>query len=109
MGQGVRAGWLTDSVQPLLPLIERFLTMANTLTSLDPTIYESLDVVSREMVGFIPAVSRDSSAERAALNQSILVPVTPAQAAADNTPGVTPPNTGDQTIANVSMTISKSK
>lgn len=83
--------------------------MANTLTSLIPTIYESLDVVSREMVGFIPAVSRDASAERAALNQSILVPVTQAQSAADNTPAVTPPNTGDQTIGNVAMTISKSK
>jgi hypothetical protein len=83
--------------------------MSNTLTSLIPTLYESLDVVSREMVGFIPAVSRDSNAERAALNQSILVPVTQAQAAADNTPGVTPPNTGDQTIGNVPMTISKSK
>jgi hypothetical protein len=83
--------------------------MANTLTSLIPTIYEALDVVSREMVGFIPAVSRNSSAERAALNQTILVPITPATALADNTPAVTAPNTGDQTITNVPMTISKSK
>jgi hypothetical protein len=60
---------------------------ANTLTSLIPTIYEALDVVSREMVGFIPAVTRNSSAERAALNQSILVPITPASTAADNTAG----------------------
>lgn len=83
--------------------------MANTLTSLIPTIYESLDIVSREMVGFIPSVTRDSSADRAALNQSILVPITQAQALADNTPAVTAPNTGDQTIGNVPMTISKSK
>lgn len=83
--------------------------MSNTLTNLIPTIYESLDVVSREMVGFIPAVSRNSSAERAALNQSILVPVVQAQTAADNTPAVTPPNTGDQTVGNVAMTINKSK
>lgn len=83
--------------------------MANTLTNLTPTIYEALDVVSRELVGFIPAVNRNSSAERAALNQSILVPIVPANTLADNTPGVTAPNTGDQTVANVSMTISKSK
>lgn len=83
--------------------------MANTLTSLIPTIYESLDIVSREMVGFIPAVSRNSSAERAALNQSILIPIAPANSLADNTPAVTAPNTGDQTVGNVSMTISKSK
>lgn len=83
--------------------------MANTLTNLTPTLYEALDVVSREMVGFIPAVSRNSSAERAALNQTILVPITPANTLADNTAAVTAPNTGDQTITNVSMTISKSK
>jgi hypothetical protein len=83
--------------------------VANTLTSLVPTLYEALDVVSREMVGFIPAVSRNSSAERAALNQYILVPVTPAPSLADNTPAVTAPNTGDQTIGNVEMTINKSK
>jgi hypothetical protein len=83
--------------------------MANTLTNLIPTIYEGLDTVSREMIGFIPAVAKDVSAERAALNQQILVPVTQAQSAQDITPAVVPPDTGDQTIANVPMTITKSK
>lgn len=83
--------------------------MANTLTGLVPTLYESLDVVSRELVGMIPAVSRNSSAERAAVNESILIPIAPAVGLADTTPGVTAPNTGDQTITSVSMTISKSK
>jgi hypothetical protein len=83
--------------------------MANTLTGLIPTLYEALDVVSREMVGMIPAVTRNSSAERAAVGESILVPVTQPQAAQDVTPGVVPPDTGDQTIGNVSMTIQKSK
>src|ERR1043165_4224907 len=84
--------------------------MANTLTSLIPTMYEALDIVSRERVGFIPNVSRDSSAERAALNQSILVPIVPSTTAeADNTPAVNAPDTGDQSIGNVEITISKSK
>lgn len=83
--------------------------MANTLTNLIPTIYESLDVVSREMVGYIPAVARNSDGERAALNQTITIPITPAPTLADNTAAVSAPNTGDQTIGNVSMTISKSK
>lgn len=83
--------------------------MSNTITSLVPTIYEALDVVSRELVGFIPAVSRNSNVDRAALNQSVLVPVAPAASAADNNPAVSAPNTGDQTIGNISMTIDKSK
>lgn len=83
--------------------------MANTLTSLIPTIYESLDIVSREQIGFIPAVSRNANGERAALNQTIMIPIAPQASLADNTPAVTAPNTGDETIGNVSMTISKSK
>ncbi|MDE2302444.1 MAG: hypothetical protein KGK11_07765 [Sphingomonadales bacterium] len=83
--------------------------MANTLTGLIPTLYEALDTVSREMVGFIPAVSRDSSAARAALNETILVPVTTGQAAYDTVPGITAPNTGDQTVNSVAMTITRSK
>ena len=83
--------------------------MANTLTNLLPDMYEALDVVSRELTGFIPAVSRDSSVERAAIGQTVRVPVTPSASTATNTPGVTAPDTGDQTIDNVSVTISKSK
>ena len=83
--------------------------MANTLTGLTPTIYESLDVVSRELIGFIPAVTRDTSAERAALNQVIMVPIAPAQTLTDLTPAVTAPNQGDETIGNVQLTISRSK
>jgi hypothetical protein len=84
--------------------------MPNTLTDLIPTIYEALDEVSRERVGLLSAVSRNSSAERAALNESIKVPIVPATTAeADNTPAVTAPDTGDQTIGNVEITISKSK
>lgn len=83
--------------------------MANTLTGLIPDLYEALDVVSREMTGFIPAVSRSSSIERAALNEPVIVPVTGAHTSADNTPGVAAPNTGDTVVENVQVTISKSK
>lgn len=83
--------------------------MANTLTGLLPVLYEALDVVSRELVGFIPAVTRNSSAERAALNETITYPIAPAATTSDITPGVTAPNDGDQTIGTGSLTISKSK
>lgn len=82
--------------------------MANTLTGLIPTLYESLDIVARELVGFIPAVSHNASAERAALNESILVPITQAIALTDNTAGVTAPAT-NQTVTSVPLSITKSK
>lgn len=82
--------------------------MANNLTNLIPTMYEALDVVSRELVGFIPAVTRNSGVERAALDQSVRVPIAPAVSLAANTPGVTAPNTGDNTMSSVEITISKS-
>lgn len=83
--------------------------MANTLTDLIPDLYEGLDVVSREITGFIPSVSTDNTIERAAINESVIIPQTQAQAAADNTPAVTPPDTGDQTIDNTTITIDKSR
>lgn len=83
--------------------------MPNTLTNLIPTMYNALDVVSRELVGFIPAVTLDASYTRAAVGQVVRSPVVPVQAATDITPAVTPPNDGDQTIGNVQMTISKAR
>ncbi|MGO3542689.1 MAG: P22 coat - protein 5 family protein [Pseudomonas helleri] len=83
--------------------------MANTLNNLVPDLYEALDVISRELTGFIPAVSRDSSVARAAIGQNVLVPITSEAAAADNVPGVTAPDTGDAVIDNVAVAITKSK
>lgn len=81
--------------------------MSTTLTGLIPDLYESLDVVSRELVGFIPAVTLDTNLERAALNQTVRSFVAPAVAATNVTPGVTPPDDGNQTIGNIAITISK--
>lgn len=82
---------------------------ANTITNLIPLLYAALDTVSRELVGFIPAAARDSSAERAALNQTINIYIAPPATTSDITPGVTAPNDGDQVFGNTTMTISKSK
>jgi hypothetical protein len=83
--------------------------MANTLTNLIPDLYAALDVVSRELVGMIPGVTRDASVERAAVNQSVRVDIAPASSATDITPAVTPPDDGDQTIGNVEILINKSR
>lgn len=83
--------------------------MSNTITGLLPTLYEALDVVSREMVGFIPAVTLDAQAARGAVGQTVMSFVAPVASSGDVTPGTFPPDDGDQTIGNVSLSISKSK
>jgi len=83
--------------------------MSNTLTNLQPDLYEALDVVSRELVGFIPSVTIDASVARAALNENVRSFATTAQVAEDVTPGQLPPDDGDQTVNNVVITISKSR
>jgi len=83
--------------------------MANTLTNLIPYMYEGADVVSRELVGFIPAVTRDTKSEGAALGQVINIPVVGAVTGGNVTPGSFPPDDGDFAPANTTMTISKSR
>lgn len=83
--------------------------MANTLTAVLPTIYRAADIVSRELTGFIPAVFRNSSAERAGKDQTISYPIVGSMAAADITPAATSSSGTDRTITAGSMTISKSR
>jgi hypothetical protein len=81
----------------------------NTLTDLIPDLFNSLDIVSRELVGFIPAVSADMTFETAAVGQTVRSPVAPASTATDVTAGATTPDDGEQAIGNTSMTITKSR
>lgn len=83
--------------------------MANTLTNLIPTLYEALSVVSREMVGFIPAVTRDANVTRAAVGQTVRSPIAAVAAAQDITPAVTAPNAGDSTPTFVDVTMTKAR
>lgn len=83
--------------------------MANTLTNLYTDIQLALDTVSRELIGFIPAVRRDAGVERAAIGQTVRSHVVPEQTAANVTPGVTAPDTGDQTIGNIELGITKAR
>lgn len=83
--------------------------MANTLTGLIPTIYAGLDVVSRELIGFIPNVTRDAQASSGAVNQTVRSPVVPAITTENITPGNTPADSGDQALGYVDVVISKSK
>ena len=84
--------------------------MANTLTNLVKTIRIARDNVSREQIGFLPAVTLDPALGRsAAKDQTIRIPITPASSAADITAGQQAPDTGDQTMTSVTLSISKSR
>lgn len=83
---------------------------ANTLTNLIPDTYAALKVVSRELVGLIPSVNRDSKADRLALNQSLRSAEAPVNTAgADITPAMALPAAADQTVTNTAFTIQKAR
>jgi len=72
-------------------------------------MYNAMDVVSREMVGLVAAVSRDATAEMAAADQTVRSPVVPAMAASTITPTNIAASGADQTIGYVDMTISNQR
>lgn len=83
--------------------------MANTLTNLYPFLYSAVDRVSRELVGMVPSVAMNTSAERAAVGQGVLVPVTTAIDSVDIVPAMTVPEPADETVDSRQITITKSK
>ncbi len=84
--------------------------MANTLTNLVADAYSALDVVSRELVGFIPAVTRDASADRVAVGQNLRSFKTAANTAGKNiTAAMAFPAIADQTVGNENITITKAR
>ena len=81
----------------------------NVLTAIMPTLYAALNTVSREMVGFVPAVNRNSSAERAALGNTVSVPIADSGELEDIIPGQQPANSGGTTPESVEIKIEHSK
>ena len=84
--------------------------MPNTLTNLMPDLYQALDVVSRELVGFIPAVTHDASLARASVGQNVRSAVTPTNGTLTPiTPSMTFTEPTDQVIGNVPLIISRAE
>ncbi|MDD4689066.1 MAG: hypothetical protein PHE51_04890 [Eubacteriales bacterium] len=78
---------------------------ANTLTNLIPDIFAALDVVSRELSGFIPAVSINSSLDQVDKAATIRIPNTSKPTPVAITPASYAPDTGGQTIGHTTMTV----
>lgn len=91
------------------PMIGHLSAYANTLTPIIPDLYAGMDVVSRELVGFIPSVFRNTSAERAAVGQSVVYDIAPTPTAFNVTPAMTVPEPDNFTTGAGSLTISKSR
>lgn len=83
--------------------------MANTITDLTCDIFCALDTVSREQIGFIPAVTLDACGTRAAFGQTVRSFITPPVVATDITSGQLGPDFGFQTIGNRTITINKAR
>lgn len=78
---------------------------ANVLTRLIPDLYAALNVVSRELVGFLPSVERNASAERAAVGQTIVWPIAPEVGTQAVVPAMQVPEPPDVNIGYGTMTI----
>ena len=83
--------------------------MGNVLTPFIPDLYQALDEVSRELVGFVPSVARNSSAARAAVGENVIVPVSTALQSKDCSPAMQVPEPDEIVLDNVAITINKSK
>lgn len=79
------------------------------LTALIPSLYSSLDVISRELLGAVSSVTLDAGVARAAVGQAVLSFQSAQATATDITPGVVPPNDGDQTFGNQTLSITKAR
>lgn len=83
--------------------------MGNVLTKMIPDLYQALGVVSRELVGFIPSVARNSSAERAAVNEDIIVPISVPHSLVDVAPAMSVPEPSEFSVDNTVVKITNSK
>lgn len=81
----------------------------NTLTNLLPNLYADLDVVSRELVGLIPAVTLDASLARGKVGQTVYSPVAPVNTSGSITPAMSVPGEADQVIGTATFSLTKSK
>jgi len=77
----------------------------HTLSNLAADIYVAADTVGREVVGMIPAVTRNSGAEAAALNDTVRASFAPSVSPTTLTPAMTIPEGTGQVVANKTMTL----
>lgn len=83
--------------------------MANSLNEAIPSLIGSFQRVTREHLGFIPAVSQDFDDKEAALGDSVKIPVGGAITGHDITPSNTSPQGSSVTPTSLSHTLDKGR
>lgn len=82
--------------------------MANSFTDLESDIYVAADIVARELVGFIPAVTINRGSEVAAFGDTVRAAYTRQPTLNTSySPSMTIPEGDDQTVDNKTLTISQ--
>ncbi len=83
--------------------------MANTLTSLAPTLFSAAKEVANEPSGMISAINMNFDDKGVAKGDTVTVDVAPTRAASDFTPAATTTSGTDATASSIAVTISKSR
>lgn len=91
------------------PMIGYMPAYANSISNLIPAIYAAMDTVSREMIGFMSVVTRNTAAERVAVGQSITYPIAPAQTSTPIVPSMQVPNPPDNSFGVGTMAITRAE
>lgn len=91
------------------PMIGNLPAYANSITALIPAIYAAMDVVSREMIGALSIVTRNTAAERVAVGQTITYPIAPAQVSTPIVPSMQVPTPPDNSFGVGTMAITRSE
>lgn len=81
----------------------------NVIAPLVPHLFQGMDVVSRELTGYIPSVTRNAGAERAAKGQSVTYHIAPKANIRDIVPAMSIPEPTDQEIGDGQLVITKSR
>lgn len=83
--------------------------MANVLTDLAADIYKAADKIGRELTGCASSVMLNTGTEQAAVGTTVRSHKTRTATAGDITPAMTIPEGTDQTVDNLTMTLTKQR
>ncbi len=83
--------------------------MSNVLTALAPILFSAMQVVPRELTGFLPSISLDFDSKGVALGDTVKVPIIAQGSLSAYTPAMTTTAGADNTPSTATLTLGTSK